>query len=108
MDPGRYLIFYLIKFPVECRQNHVWGPILARVMTNFVKHVFFAKVGKVGKVRESDPLSSDPLSSDPLSSDPLSIDSLSSDPLSSDPLSSDRLGSDPLSSDMLLIYIIYT
>ena len=40
-------------------------------MTNFVKHVFFAKVGKVG---ESDPLSSDPLSSDPLSSDPLSSD----------------------------------
>ena len=40
-------------------------------MTNFVKHVFFAKVGKVG---ESDPFSSDPLSSDPLSSDPLSSD----------------------------------
>ena len=39
---------------------------LTRVMTNFVKHVFFAKIGKV---RESDPLSSDPLSSDPLSSD---------------------------------------
>ena len=52
---------------------------MTRVMTNFVKHVFFAKFGKVG---ESDSLSSDPLSSDPLSSDPLS----------SDPLSSDRLG----------------
>ena len=37
-------------------------------MTNFVKHVFFAKVG------ESDPLSRNPLSSDPLSSDPLSSD----------------------------------
>ena len=24
---GRYLIFFLIKFPFECRQNHVWGPI---------------------------------------------------------------------------------
>ena len=65
-----------MKFHVECRQNHVWGPPGARVMTNFVKHVFFAKVGKVG---ESDPLSSDPLSSDPLSRDPLSIDPLSSD-----------------------------
>ena len=40
-------------------------------MTNFIKHVFFVKVGKVGK---SDPLSSDPLSSDPLGSDPLSSD----------------------------------
>ena len=45
-------------------------------MTNFVKHVFFAKVGKVG---ESDPLSGDPLGSDPLSSDPVSSDPLSSD-----------------------------
>ena len=26
-NPGRYLIFFLIKFPVECRYNHVWGPI---------------------------------------------------------------------------------
>ena len=74
------------------------GPLGGRVMTNFVKHVFFAKVGKVW---ESDPLSSDPLSSDPVSSDPLSSDPLSSDPLSSDPLSSDPLSSDPLSSDPL-------
>ena len=78
--------------------NHIWGPILARVMTNFVKHVFFAKVGKVG---ESDPLSSDPLSSDPLSGDPHSSNPLSRDPLSSDPPSSDTLSSDPLSSDPL-------
>ena len=35
-------------------------------MTNFVKHVFFAKFGKVAKVGESDPLTRDPLSSDPL------------------------------------------
>ena len=26
-NPGRYLIFFLIKFPVECHQNHVWRPI---------------------------------------------------------------------------------
>ena len=76
MDPGRYLIFFLIKFCVEWRQNHIWGPILARVMTNLIKLVFFAKFGKVAKVGESDPLSSDPLSSDPLSSDPLSSDPL--------------------------------
>ena len=76
-----------MKFHVECRQNHVWRPPGARVMTNFVKHVFFAKVGKVGR--------SDPLSGDPLSSDPLNSDSLNSD----------RLGSDPLNSDMLLIHI---
>ena len=61
-------------------------PFSGRVMTIFIKHVFFAKVGKVG---ERVALSSDPLSSDPLSSDPLSSDPLSSDPLSSDPLSSD-------------------
>ena len=65
-----------MKFHIEYRQNHAWGPRGARVMTYFVKQLFFAKVGKVG---ESDPLSSDPLSSDPLSSDPLSSDPLSSD-----------------------------
>ena len=27
MDPGRYLIFFLIKFPFEWRQNYVWGLI---------------------------------------------------------------------------------
>ena len=80
-----------MKFHVECHQNHGWGPAGARVMNNFVKHVLFAKVGKVGG---SDPLSSDPLGSDPLSSDPLSSDPLSSDPPSSDPLSSDPLSSD--------------
>ena len=26
MEPGRYLIFFLIKFPVECRRSHVWRP----------------------------------------------------------------------------------
>ena len=73
----------IVEFHIECSQNHVWGAPGARVMNNFVKHVFFAKVGKVG---ESDPVSSDPLSSDALSSDPYSSDLLSSDPLSSDPL----------------------
>ena len=50
-------------------------------MTNFVKHVCFAKVGKV---KESNRRSSDTLSSDHLSSDHLSSDPLSSDPLSGD------------------------
>ena len=36
--------FFLLKFHVEWHQNHVWGPPGARVMTNFVKHVFFAVV----------------------------------------------------------------
>ena len=27
INPGRYLIFFLIKFPVECHWNHVWGAI---------------------------------------------------------------------------------
>ena len=27
INPGRYLIFCLIKFPFECHRNHVWKPI---------------------------------------------------------------------------------
>ena len=42
--PGRYLIFFLVKFHVECRQNHVWGPPGARVMSIFVKTYIFGKV----------------------------------------------------------------
>ena len=42
--PGRYLIFFLVKFPVECRQNHVWGPPGARVMSIFVKTYICVKV----------------------------------------------------------------
>ena len=45
---GGISFLFLLKFHVECRQNHVWGPPGARVMTNLVKHLFFAKVGKVG------------------------------------------------------------
>ena len=57
------------QMPSESCLGTPWGSSYDQ----FVKHVFFAKVGKVG---ESDPLSSDPLSSDPLSSDPLSSDPL--------------------------------
>ena len=35
-NPGRYLIFFLIKFPVEWRQNHVWEPIFDPVMSIFI------------------------------------------------------------------------
>ena len=40
---GRYLIFFLMKFHVECRQNHVWGPPGARVISIFVKTYIFGK-----------------------------------------------------------------
>jgi len=95
--PGGISSFFSSNFPSNAVRIMSGDPFLTQVMTNFVKHVFFAKVGKVG---ESDPLSSDPLSSDPHSSDPLSSDLLSSDPLSSESLSSDPLSSDPLSSDI--------
>ena len=70
------------RMPSESCLETSWGPRYDQ----FYKTLFFAKVGKVG---ESDPLSSDPLSSDPISSDPLRSDPRSSDPLSTDPLSSD-------------------
>ena len=45
--PGRYLIFFLVKVPVECRQNHVWGPIFVPSYDHFYnytsvdpKHIF--------------------------------------------------------------------
>ena len=41
--PGRYPTFSGMKFHKECIQNQVWGPPGDRVMTNFVKHMFFAK-----------------------------------------------------------------
>ena len=41
--PGRYLIFFLVRFRVECNQNHVWEPPGARVMSIFVKTYIFAR-----------------------------------------------------------------
>ena len=41
MDLGRYLIFCLIKFPFECRQNHVWGPIFDPSHDHIYKCVLF-------------------------------------------------------------------
>ena len=35
---------FLMKFNVECTQNHVWGPPVARVMSIFVKAYIFGKV----------------------------------------------------------------
>ena len=41
MDPGRYLIFSLIKFPVEWCQNHVWRPIFDPSYDHIYKNVHF-------------------------------------------------------------------
>ena len=38
---GRYLIFFLMKFPVECRQNHVWRPIFDPSYDHIYKNVHF-------------------------------------------------------------------
>ena len=38
--PRRYAIVLGVKFQVECGQNHVWGPLGARDLSIFVKHVF--------------------------------------------------------------------
>ena len=34
---GGSSFLFLVKFQVECRHNHVWGPPGARVMSIFVK-----------------------------------------------------------------------
>ena len=46
MDPKRYLIFFLIKFPVECRQNHVWGPSFDPSYDHIYKCVHFGNYAK--------------------------------------------------------------
>ena len=53
MGPGRYLIFFLTKFPVECRQNHVWGPIFDHSYDHIYKSIHFCKgKGREGKGRK--------------------------------------------------------
>ena len=42
-NPERYLIFVLIKFPFECRQNHVWGPIFEPSYDHIYKNIHFCK-----------------------------------------------------------------
>ena len=42
--PGRYLIFFLVKFPVECRQNHVWGPIFGPSYDHIYKNVHLDQI----------------------------------------------------------------
>ena len=37
INPGGYLIFFLIKLSVEWRQNHVWGPIFDPGSDHFYK-----------------------------------------------------------------------
>ena len=41
---GGSSLFFLVKFHVECRQSHVWGPPGAQVMSMFVKTYIFGKV----------------------------------------------------------------
>ena len=43
-NPGRYLIVFLIKFPIECRQHHVWRPIFDPSYDHVYKSVHFVKV----------------------------------------------------------------
>ena len=52
-NPGRYLIFLLIKFPFEWRQNHVWGPIFDPSYDHIYKNIHFCKCkGREGKGRK--------------------------------------------------------
>ena len=37
INPRRYLIQILIKFPFECHRNHVWKPIFDPSYDNFYK-----------------------------------------------------------------------
>ena len=47
MGPGRYLIFFLLKFPVECRRNHVWRLIFDSSYDHFYKCDHFGNKGHV-------------------------------------------------------------
>ena len=41
---GRHPFFFLVKFHVECHQNHVWGCIFGRSYDHIYKNMYFAKV----------------------------------------------------------------
>ena len=43
MGPRRYLIFFLMKFPIEWRQNHVWGCICDPSYDHIYKNIHFCK-----------------------------------------------------------------
>ena len=50
INPGRYLIFFLIKFPVEWRQNQVWGPIFDPSYDHIYKCDYFGYTdGRTGE-----------------------------------------------------------
>ena len=44
INPGRYPIFLLIKFPFECHRNHVWGPIFDPSYDHIYKSVHFVEI----------------------------------------------------------------
>ena len=41
---GRYSIFSVVQFYMECIQNQVLVPLGGRATTTFVKHEFFAEI----------------------------------------------------------------
>ena len=43
--PARYLIFFLVKVPFECRRNHVWGLIFNPSYDHFYKCDNFGNEG---------------------------------------------------------------
>ena len=52
-NPRRYLISFLINFPVECRQNYVWRPIFDPSYDHIDKSKHFCKgKGREGKGRK--------------------------------------------------------
>ena len=52
-NPRRYLISFLVKFPVQWRQNHVWGPICVPSYDHIHKNIHFCKgKGREGEGRE--------------------------------------------------------
>ena len=43
-NPGMHLIFFLIEFPVECQQNHVWKPIFDPIYDHIYKCDYFGYI----------------------------------------------------------------
>ena len=48
---GGISFLFLVKFLVECRQNHVWGPIFVPSYDHIYKNIHFCK-GKGREARE--------------------------------------------------------
>ena len=46
--PGGISFYCLVKFPVECRQNHVWGPIFGPSYDHIYKNVHLGQILTLG------------------------------------------------------------